>query len=357
MYPSYDELMETKLSQVSDKRDKRQGSILFDALAPNAAETATFYTELKMLENRTYGDTAQGEDLTKRCAERGIIRKGATSAILLGRFTDRNSKGIDIPLYSRFHLEELNYKVISKSDKVGQYHVECETEGTIGNAYLGNMVPIEYIEGLAEASLIELLTDGEDEESDDELRTRYLSSFNTDAFGGNIADYKRKITALEGVGGVKVYPVWNGGGTVKAIILDSGYRKPTETEINILQLAIDPQENGKGEGIAPIGHKVTVEAVQEVHCDIHMQIILEEGAELNAIKEHIKISLEEYFLQLRKEWEKEKGVVIRIRHIESRVLEIEGVLDVGNTLLNEQTGNIKLDEIQIPILSEIKVVA
>ena len=43
---SYEALMEKKLSRIDDRRDKRQGSLIFDALAPNAAETAQFYADL-----------------------------------------------------------------------------------------------------------------------------------------------------------------------------------------------------------------------------------------------------------------------------------------------------------------------
>lgn len=104
MYESYEALMERKLEQVSQKRDRRQGSIIFDAIAPNAAETAIFYSDLYMLENRTYGDTATEEDLTRRCMERGVFRKEATKATFLGNFVDKNLEGCDIPIGTRFNL-------------------------------------------------------------------------------------------------------------------------------------------------------------------------------------------------------------------------------------------------------------
>ena len=170
MYESYDELMERKLEQVSQKRDRRQGSIIFDAIAPNAAETAIFYADLAMLENRTYGDTATEEDLTKRCMERGVFRKEATKATLLGSFTDRSGNGCPVPIGMRFNLEELNYIVIEKTEIEGQYLLECETAGEAGNQYLGDLTPITYLEGLAKGVLIELLTEGEDKESDESLQ-------------------------------------------------------------------------------------------------------------------------------------------------------------------------------------------
>lgn len=348
--------MEKKLNQIHDKRDKRQGSVIFDALAPNSAETATFYMDLAMLENRTYADTATGFDLTKRCAERGVFRKPATKAVFVGKFFDGDGNGIYIPIGSRFHLEELNYVVIEQRKELGEYLLQCETEGIKGNDYLGKLIPVEYIEGLAEAVLTELLTDGEDEENDEELRKRYFESFHSESFGGNIADYRRKVSALDGVGGVKVYPVWNGGGTVKLVILDSGYRKPSSMEISILQQKIDPQKRGLGEGIAPVGHQVTVEPVEEVTCNIHMNVILKEGASLLQVKKQINMTFEEYFLELRQKWEESNGLIVRISYLEARVLQIQGVVDVLNTTINKNSKNYILEETQIPILGNLEVV-
>ena len=54
MAVSYEELMEKKLDRIDDRRDKRQGSLIYDALAPNAAETAQFYADLDLLADRTF---------------------------------------------------------------------------------------------------------------------------------------------------------------------------------------------------------------------------------------------------------------------------------------------------------------
>ena len=50
---------------------------------------------------------------------------------------------------------------------------------------------------------------GEDEEDTEVFRQRYMDSLNAQAFGGNRADYLEKVNAIPGVGGVKVYRVWN----------------------------------------------------------------------------------------------------------------------------------------------------
>ena len=162
MYETYEELMEKKLYGVSDRRDKRQGSIIFDALGPNAVETARFYADLSMLESRTYGDTATEDDLTRRCMERGIFRKEATKATFHGVFRKTDGSAFQVTLGTRFRLENLNYVVLKQGEALGKYVMECETPGTEGNLYLGNLIPMDYMEGLAEAKLTELLADGED---------------------------------------------------------------------------------------------------------------------------------------------------------------------------------------------------
>ena len=353
---SYEMLMEQKLDMVDDRRDKRQGSLIYDALAPNAAETAAFYTELELLEDRTFADTAVGEDLTRRATERGIVRKDAVKATFYGSFLDENGGEFIVGKGSRFFLEEFYYTVVGK-EADGKYVLECETAGACGNQYLGNLVPVETMAGLAEATLTELRTDGEDVEADEELRKRYFASFEADAFGGNVADYRRRVTSLQNVGGVKVYPVWQGGGTVKTVIIDQGWRSPGETELADLQAQIDPEKRGEGYGIAPIGHRVTAEGVTEVSCNISFELTLAEEAVMETVLEEIRESFEEYLEELRKSWADSTHLTVRISYLESRILEVDGVVDTAGCSINGGDSNLVLGENEVPVLGEIEVAA
>ncbi|MBR5122060.1 MAG: baseplate J/gp47 family protein [Anaerotignum sp.] len=352
---SYEGLMERKLDMIDDKRDKRQGSLIYDALAPNAAEMASFYAELEMLEDRTFADTAKGDDLTRRAAERGITRKDAVKATFYGRFLDDDGGAYPVAEGTRFFGEAYDYVVLSRETE-DRYVLECETAGACGNDYLGNLVPLENMDGLAVAVLEELRTDGEDAEEDEELRKRYFASFDADAFGGNVADYKRKVSALQNVGGVKVYPVWNGGGTVKVVVIDQGWRKPTERELEELQEKVDPESRGEGFGIAPIGHRVTVTGVDEVNCDITMNLSLAEGAVQETVLTEIKEIFEAYFEELRKNWAENEYLTVRISYLESKVLEAVGVLDVSDCSINGGSGNLVLGADAVPVLGEIGVI-
>lgn len=340
---TFQNILENLLSRVSDDIDKREGSIIYNALAPAAIEIQNIYIQLDWILNQTFADTAQREYLIRRCAERGIYPEEATKAVLRGAFN------IDIPIGSRFSLDTLNYIVKEKiQDNV--FNLECETAGKSGNQHLGSIIPINYIEGLNIAELTEVIIPGEDEEETEVLRKRYITSLDAQAFGGNIADYKQKTKGVAGVGGVKVYPIWNGGGTVKLVIIDSNFNAPSDDLVNKVQVLIDPSEyQGEGIGLAPIGHVVTVNKVSETPINITTEITYQDEWSYEDVKPGIFKCIDSYFTELAATWEESKSLVVRISHIETRLLGIEGILDIANTTLNGQIKNLILQDDSIPL--------
>ena len=341
---TFESILERMLSRIPDTMDKREGSVIYDALAPAAIELQLMYIQLDTILQESFADTQSREYLIKRAAERGLSPYAATYAVIRGAFTPAN---VEIPVGSRFNMGEINYAVTKKIAE-GSYQLTCESLGTQGNQ-TGTMIPIEEIEGLETAAAVEILIPGEEEEDTEVFRQRYFDSFDAQAFGGNVADYEAKTKALSGVGGCKVYPVWNGGGTVKVVILDSAYHAPSEELIQSVQTALDPEVNqGKGYGLAPIGHVVTVEGVEETTIDIQTTIVYNDGYDLNSAIDSLRNAVDGYFSGLCENWEKENGLVVRISNIEYHLLECAEVLDVSDTKLNGGTSNLILDPEQIP---------
>jgi uncharacterized phage protein gp47/JayE len=343
MYESmtYDVIMQQMLDRVPDTFDKREGSIIYDALAPAAAELAQLYIELDVVLNQTFADTATDEYLEKRCAERGINRTAATYAVVQGEFAPTT---IDV-IGQRFSCGNYNYTVTEETDVAGIYQLTCETSGDAPNAVSGQLIPINYISGLETASITEILIPGEDAESDDSLRERYFDSISSQAFGGNVADYEAKTKAIDGVGGVKVTPVWNGGGTVKLTIIASDYSIPSSTLIENVQAEM--------ESIAPIGHVVTVDCVIGTTINIATDITYQDGWDWPSAGQYIESAIDEYFLSLAESWDDKTNLVVRISGIEQKILACAGVLDVQNTVLNDATGNIQLGEYEIPVRGDV----
>ena len=354
---NFETILENMLARIPDTIDKRQGSMIYNALAPAAVELQNMYINLDTILNETFADTASRENLARRAAERGIIPYEAKKAIVKGEFVPAT---VNIPIGSRFSLDELNYLVLEQiADEEGQpiagsYRLECEEAGATANYQFGQLIPIEFIEGLEFGEVTEILIPGEDEEGTDALRERYFESLDNQAFGGNIADYKKKTNELQGVGGVKVYPAWNGGGTVKLIVINSDFAKPSEELIESVQSAIDPAQNqGQGIGIAPIGHVVTVEAVEEATLNISSNFTLQEGYEWADVEPDAKQVIEEYFVELNSEWANNENIIVRISQIETRLLNVAGVVDIANTEINGLEENFVAPSDSIVVLGEV----
>lgn len=347
--------MQRMLNRVPDNVDKREGSIIWDALAPAAVELAQMYAELGINNDLSYADTASGDFLTRRAAEFGVNRFPATKALRKGLFFDGEELPFDVPLRSRFSIGELDYVVVSRVAD-GEFALECESKGIVGNLLFGPLVPIDYIEGLSHAELGDVLIPGEDEEDDSALLNRYIEAVNEPSFGGNITDYKKKVGKIEGIGGVKVFPTWQGGGTVKCTIISSELNVPSLELVNKVQTVVDPEVNqGQGLGTAPIGHTVTISGVSAVNIDVTTTVTLDSETTIGQIQGDIEDVLSDYFLSLRKAWKDEEILVVRTAQIDARLLTVQGVVDIQGTMLNGFDSNIELGAEEIPVLGTVTV--
>lgn len=344
---TYENILQRMLEKVPNNMDKREGSIIYDALAPAAIELQLMYIELDVIMNESFADTASREYLIRRANERGITPEPATNAILKGVFTPAT---IEV-LGKRFSCGKLNYIAIEKITD-GEYQMQCETVGLDGNANFGQMIPIEYIEGLETAELTEILIPGEDEEDTEVFRERYFKSFESQAFGGNIADYKQKTNSIQGVGSTKVTPVWNGGGTVLLTIINSNFEAASEELIQSVQEIIDPTQDASGKGLAPIGHIVTVNGAEEISVNVTTTITYESDYSFDALKTQIEEVIKNYLSELRKTWGDNEHLTVRSSQIDARLLDIVGIVDIQNTYVNG-VKNFTTSEYQIPIMGSV----
>lgn len=393
---TYEVILDRMLDRVSDKLDKRPSSLIYDTHSATAVELQILYIELEYLIINSYGDTAAREFLILLCKDRGITPDAATKAVLKGEFTPTN---IDVT-GQRFNIGSLNY-IVTEQIAPGQYQVECEKAGVIGNQYLGQMIPMEYIDGLETAELTEILIPGEDEEDTESLRQKYFDSFNEQTFGGNRAAYLDMVRKIDGVGDVKVTRVWNGdirpadmipgekvtawynrtigtvepevatwlsavymaayekkltvGGTVLVTVVNSlDFGEASNILLGKIQTELDPEQNaGEGYGLAPIGHVVSVKSAETVQVYVTTTVTFEEGYNWGNMKTQIQEVIAAYLLELRKSWAGSSYTIVRISQLETRILGVKGVLDIANTKINGAAKNLSLGQYQVPVFGGV----
>lgn len=338
---TFEVIMERLLNRVPDHLDKREGSIIWDALSPAAAEIAQLYVEIDASMKETFAGTATRDFLIKRAAEKGIVPFPATKAILKGVFEDGNGAAFDVPVGARFNLDDLNYLVIEQIT-TGEFKVECETPGIIGNSKLGFMTPVDYIEGLGTGELTEVLILGEDEEGTEDLRSRYFLEISKQAQDGNVAQYLKWAAAYPGIGKAKVFPLWNGANTVKVSILNANNGVASQTLIDEFQEYLDPNSEGLGNGAAPIGSIVTVSTATAINLNLYLEVELAAGyAEASGIQEAIV----QYFADLAYN----KNTVSYLG-LAGKIMDVPSVERLVSFTINAGTVDISLGSEQIPAL-------
>lgn len=341
--PTYEEILQRCLDRVPNSLDKRQGSIIYDALAPCCVELAQLYIKLASAYDLVFIDSAVGDSLEALVKQNGVNRKEATKAIRKGEFN------MVVPIGSRFSDGTNSYIVTENIENSNDSKLQCEQAGSSGNSYYGSLTPISFITGLTKAELTDIIDIGDDVETDNALRERYMETVTAPQFGGNVSDYQTKVKALEGVGGCKVVPIWNGGGTVKLIITNSQNGVPTESLVSNVQQEVDPTQDQTGIGIAPVGHIVTVVGAEALNITVSATFTLQTGLGITDIQDSVNEVIDNYFKSLSKTWDKEDNIIVRISQVETRLLGVSGVLDISNVKINNASSNISLESDQIPV--------
>ena len=366
---NFDYWLELVLSYVPENIDKREGSIIYDAVAPAAMAFSEQVLQLANIVKQTYVKTAQDEFLDYRATEYGTARYPATYTKALARAVGDTEDGTvdNIRVGDRFASvqdEPVFYKVTYVNENK-TFVLTAETAGSGPNSYIGQVLPVTPNDRITYAEIIEVSAPARDTETDDHLRARLLAENRWAAYGGNVADYLDMLQNIEEVGAGQVYPVWAGAGTVKLVILDNDLKPASKQLCHQVKEIIDPEDAAtEGYGLAPIDHRVTVTAPEELVVNVETTIVLDQSVNPDFVKSQIKEQLVKYFTDLRRTWadiNRETGRGYSMQIYRSKMLAAimltAGVYNAQLPTLNGSDSDINLtftNEVsQLPILGEV----
>lgn len=357
-------IFQNMLDRYKYEFDKREGSIVWDEFMNVAIEMRHLYIQLDWQWKQMFGDTADRDALIRLAADRDIYPLPANNAIVRGVFNIPIDKG------ERFNAGDINFVVTEQitdmetDDGFFRYKMMCEEIGEVGNVSNWDITPIKNIEGLTYARIEAILVPGEDEEDTESFRERYYESLRHNKYGFNIAEYQYQVNMIPGVGACRVYPADPEPGHVRIVILDSKFMPASTELIKSVQEILDPVPyHQQGIGRAPIGHFVNVETAKPVEVNVLCKPILESGMVFKDIQADAFDVVSKYIAEVRESFQKEfdsinrdKGLVVRQAHVETRILDIKGVLDIEKCLLNGVDGNLVLDKDSIPVVGVVNYV-
>jgi uncharacterized phage protein gp47/JayE len=358
----FDETLGRMLSGVPDDMDKRSSSVIYNSLAPAAMEIAGVRSELEINQEQSFFMTANGENLD-RCGENlGVSRLRATHAIRNGETRSAAGDLFNAPIGSRFAVPDTNNEitfVLAEYIEVGACLLRCEQAGSIGNEHQGELLPLQIVNGLGGVSITSVYFSGSDQEPDEAYRLRIRNRLKEKPFAGNIAAYRQIMQETANARQTKVFPAWQGGGTVLISALDANNAPFTPAYLADIKNLIDPAEySGEGVGIAPIGHSVTIVSPTFFDLTVSANLTLD-GVTTEQINPAVIAAINLYLQRVTAGWESADSLTIFVSNIVSAIVAVERVVDVTGVLLNGQAGNIVLESTAqrqlIPRLSGVEI--
>ena len=344
---SFEKTMSRMLDTISDDFDKRETSIIYQAVAMVVPELMLLQSDIELMEDEAFPDSCNYNSLVRFSGLRNIHPRQATRGVVIAEFSK------DIEIGTRFNCEERNYEVLEKIN-TNKYKLIAEETGHIES--IGDLTPINDMPDLRTAKITSVYLDGREEESLESLRKRYMESLDYQAFGGNRADYIEKVTSVDGVGACKVFrrskATSSEVGKITIVIVDTTYKNASSELIKNVASILTPTEDGEGAGLAPIGHKVTVVGAEKQTVNVKTRITIER--DIDNIARDLTKAVEEYLHELRTGFGSDEATVVRISAIENKILGIKGVIDVSNTTINGVEKNLTIEDKSIPVIGEVR---
>ncbi|HBF3473832.1 TPA: baseplate J/gp47 family protein [Clostridioides difficile] len=343
MYSSqtYDVVKNRTLSNIDLNIYKGEGSFLSDMVSPVNSELAKFYIELSYLHKKAFIEDNFDDFLDKRVNEFGVYRKLGTEAT--GEVTFEGKVGTVIPNGTIISYNELLFVVIKDiviSSKIEQNTspVQALEIGIRYNIPASTEFKQDEINGITKIYNDVAFRGGTEIETDEELKERFYKIQKNQATSGNKAHYEEWALEVEGVYNAKIYPRWDGAGTVKVLIFGVNNQAVDSEVIERCREHIETE--------MPIGATLTVATPSILDISISATIKLEIGYTIDFVKESFLESINSYLINVNKE--------IIYTKVSAILASIEGIHDFSNLLLNNKAENIVFEEDKVPSVTNLE---
>ncbi len=308
---TYQAILREALNAVSGEVDKREGSIIYDALAPLSMTLAKCFDALWQVLQQSRIQTALEEHLDLCGSQVGVYRSPATPA--RWRATCLPST-VTVPLGHLFVSSDglgLSYQVI-ENQGAGVYLVQCTTLGRAAGSDFGILEPKPSIPGLESAALTTCVDAGADKQLDAAYRIKIWREAAKKSYGGNFDDYSSWVfygfresgEDASVIAGFQLFPASTSGVVNLFITQDTEeerYAPATSEVIAGLKAYLDPiTAEGHGAGMAPCGHRVIISAPVRNEMGLNVLVTTRPGYAVDDVmRQNILTAAQGYFEAMR----------------------------------------------------------
>ncbi len=334
-------ILERILSRMDTDLQTREGSYAYDQAAPIAFEIWRVFMTLDELIEAFYVNEDSGPYLDAHAALFAMVRRAGTKAAGKVRLFGRD--GVEIPAGTAFYAGGLEFQLAADAvirDGSAAGYLQAGAVGQKYNVPAGSINQIlRNIPGLERFECGET-AGGTDPEGDAPLYERLDEKRKRPPTSGNPAHYREWALSVDGVGAVRVTPLWKGPGTV--LVLIAGYdRRPVDhVVVDACKAYIESQR--------PVGADVTVASAKAVEVDVSAQVVLSPTASPAAVEAAFTAKLDAYLTGLAFE-----EFTVFVRGVGALLLSCDGVVDYSGLTVNGVWGHLELASDEVPVTGEV----
>ena len=346
---SIDTIHNTMLQNIPNEWNKQEGYPVYDITRGFSFALDELDAKIEDVKNKQSVRNLSGSDLEKVIEERtGLTRKTGVKAVGRVKIVSGQGTVLKTDLFATendIYFQSLEAKDVTAGDYV---LVECTEGGLVGNVGTGTITVVpKTITGISQITNDEPTTGGYDTETDESLLARYFDRLRNPVNGVNCNQYIAWANSVAGVGGARCIPIWNGKNTVKVIIIGNDYKPASDNVVKLVQDYIDPNKNGDGSGVATIGAVTTVVSAKTTPIKVTIKGVKFSG-DVSTLKAEIKDTIDRYIRQSAFNTD-----YISIAKIGALIIDIDGVTDFKELLLNDAHNSIQIENDACGVLSGV----
>ena len=346
---SIDTIHNTMLQNIPNEWNKQEGYPVYDITRGFSFALDELDAKIEDVKNKQSVRNLSGSDLEKVIEERtGLTRKTGVKAVGRVKIVSGQGTVLKTDLFATendIYFQSLEAKDVTAGDYV---LVECTEGGLVGNVVTGTITVVpKTITGISQITNDEPTTGGYDTETDESLLARYFDRLRNPVNGVNCNQYITWANSVAGVGGARCIPIWNGKNTVKVIIIGNDYKPASDNVVKLVQDYIDPNKNGDGSGVATIGAVTTVVSAKTTPIKVTIKGVKFSG-DVSTLKAEIKDTIDRYIRQSAFNTD-----YVSIAKIGALIIDIDGVTDFKELLLNDAHDSIQIENDACGVLSGV----
>ena len=312
-----------------------------------AAQIYSLYVQGEWTRRQCFPQTAQGEDLDKHAKLRGVTRRQAARATGTVRFymsqpqeTETEiSEGTVCMTAAGVRFRTTRTVAVEAGKLYAEAPVAADEAGAAGNVGANAIVFMALPPTRIVACVnLEPLTNGLDEEGDEELRARVLATYQRLANGANNAFYRQAAMSFDEVAAVTVLPRYQGVGTVGVVPVAQG-GMPSRELLEEMQAYFDR--------VREIACEVTVLAPTEKKVGLELKLWAREDRDFQTVARAVEQTLMDWFNGER------LGQPLLRAQLTSLVFGVDGV---ANCEFVKPEADLPLDNKTLPVLDGVKLV-